>query len=186
MLDQWMDTFDWEPEHMRHVSLLCLKLFDALKPLHNLSEEDRFLLQAAALVHDVGFPQDEAMHHKISKKLILNKTFPGLDARRHSLIALLARYHRKSKPKLKHKLFAGLDSGDRERVRKLAAMLRIADGLDRSHTQNIQNLVCQIGGHNITISFSSYHNPFEELYAARKKAGLFEEVFQKKVMFQCV
>jgi len=186
ILDKWMDFFDWEPEHMRHVSRLSVKLFDQLKSLHQLSDQDRFLLQAGALVHDVGFPQDEANHHKISQRLILDKTFPGLEERQRSIIALLARYHRKGKPKKKHKLFAALESGDQERVRKLAALLRIADGLDRSHTQNIQNLDCKIGDHSITISFSSFHNPFEELYAVRKKASLFEEVFHKKLMFQCV
>ena len=186
ILAEWMDSFDWEPEHMRHVSRLSVKLFDQLQPLHQLSKQDRFLLEAGALVHDVGFPQDEANHHKISQHLILDKTFPGLENNQRHIIALLARYHRKAKPKKKHKLFAALLPVDQERVRKLAALLRIADGLDRSHTQNIQNLDCKIGDRSITLSFSSFHNPFEELYAVRKKAALFEEVFHKKMMFQCV
>jgi len=186
IIGQWMNSFDWEPEHMRHVSRLSVKLFDQLKSIHQLSEEDRFLLQAGALVHDVGFPQDEANHHKLSQRLVLAKKFPGLQDRQQSIIALVARYHRKATPKKKHKFFAALDPGDQERVEKLAALLRIADGLDRSHTQNIQNLKCRIGDHSITISFSSFHNPFEELYAVRKKASLFEEVFHKKLMFQCV
>ena len=148
-LDKWMTTFGWEPQHMRQVAKLAVLLFDKLTPLHRLCDEDRFLLEAAAIVHDVGFPQDEAKHHKRSFSLIMSHTFPGVTPLQQKIIALLARYHRKAEPKMKHKAFASLSDEERMRVEKLAAILRIADGLDRSHTSVIHNLDCSFKKYGI-------------------------------------
>ncbi len=185
-LDKWMTTFGWEPEHMRQVARLAVSLFDRLTPLHRLGAEDRFLLEAAAIVHDVGFPSDEARHHKRSFSLIMGRTFPGIDARQQAIIALLARYHRKAEPKMKHTAFAALTEEDRLRVERLAAILRIADGLDRTHTNAVRSLDCRIEDAQVTISLKTPRNPIDELFAGRKKAALFEKVFRRKVVFDVV
>jgi len=197
ILDEWMSTFNWEPGHMRQVARLAVRIFDELTDLHGLSDEDRFLLEGAALVHDVGFGMDPfekglakalsnpaASHHKHSRDLILGHDFPGLDNRQKTIIALLARYHRKAPPKRKHKLFGKLGKSDRERVKKLAALLRIADGLDRSHTRVVEDLHCRLEEKHVAFVLKAYRNPGSEMYGARKKSALFEDIFQRKLVLE--
>ncbi|MCX7000989.1 MAG: HD domain-containing protein [Candidatus Sumerlaeota bacterium] len=183
ILDTWMTTFGWDPEHMRQVARLSVVLFDGLSPLHRLDTEERFLLEAAAIVHDVGFLIDEKNHHKESFRAIMNADFPGLDEERKTIIALLARYHRQTKPKMKHKYFAALPPVKRKHVQKLAAILRIADGLDRSHTNAVSRVSCKIGESDVAFILHVRVNSSAELYAAQKKASLFEEVFSRHVIF---
>jgi exopolyphosphatase/guanosine-5'-triphosphate,3'-diphosphate pyrophosphatase len=182
-LDSWMTTFGWDPEHMRQVARLSVALFDGLSPLHRLDTEERFLLEASAIVHDVGFLIDEENHHKESFRAIMNADFPGLDEERKTIIALLARYHRRTKPKMKHKYFAALPPVKREHIQKLAAILRIADGLDRSHTNAVNSVSCKIGETDVAFILHVRGNPSAELYAAQKKASLFEEIFSRRATF---
>jgi len=183
ILETWMTTFGWDPEHMRQVTRLSVALFDALLPLHRLDAEERFLLEAAAIVHDVGFLINENNHHKESFRAIMNADFPGLDDEQKIIIALLARYHRRTKPKMKHKYFASLPAVKRIHVQKLAAILRIADGLDRSHTNAINSVSCKIEETDVAFILHVRVNPSAELYAAQKKASLFEEIFSRHVIF---
>jgi exopolyphosphatase/guanosine-5'-triphosphate,3'-diphosphate pyrophosphatase len=113
----------------------------------------------------------------------MNADFPGLDEERKTIIALLARYHRRTKPKMKHKYFAALPPMKRKCVQKLAAILRIADGLDRSHTNAVNSVSCKIGETDIAFILHVRVNSSAELYAAQKKASLFEEVFSRHVIF---
>ncbi|MBN1900105.1 HD domain-containing protein [Candidatus Sumerlaeota bacterium] len=183
-MQKWMMSFDWEPEHMTQVAQLSTRIFDQLKPLHNLGEEERFLLEAAALMHDIGFLVDESNHHKISRDMILEHEFPGVDARRKMLIALIARYHRKSIPKLEHKGFSRLDARDQDIVILLSAILRLADGLDRSHNDIVKDLECIIQSGVITIRLKTRGEYSLERYGGEKKKPLLEDVFGRKVVFE--
>jgi exopolyphosphatase/guanosine-5'-triphosphate,3'-diphosphate pyrophosphatase len=182
--EQWMRSFDWEPDHMIQVARLSTKLFDQLKPLHNLGMEERFLLEAAALTHDIGFQINESSHHKISRDLILEHDFPGIEERPRQIIALIARYHRKSVPKLKHKDFDSLDSKDQDLVILLSAILRLADGLDRSHNSIIKDIDCRIQSGVIAICLKTRGESSLERYGGEKKKPLIEDVFGKKVIFE--
>lgn len=183
-IEQWMRSFDWAPEHMIQVARLSTMIFDQLKSLHKLGEQERFILEAAALAHDIGFLVNESSHHKTSRDLILENDFPGIDERSKGMIALVARYHRKAVPKMKHKAFASLDSGDRKRVARLAAILRVADGLDRSHNNIVKELDCSIQSGLITIRLKTRGEYSLDRYGGEKKKSLFEEVFGKKLVFE--
>ena len=100
------------------------------------------------------------------------------------MIALVARYHRKAVPKMKHKAFASLDSGDRECVTRLSAILRVADGLDRSHNRVIKDLDCSIHSNSITIRLKTRGDYSFERYGGEKKKSLFEDVFGKRLVFE--
>ncbi len=183
-ITEWTGTIGWETEHMRQVCRLAQILFDDLKPLHNLTADDRFLLTAAALAHDVGFMTDEDRHHKESFRMIMERDIPGITPIEKTIIALVARYHRKSGPKPKHEAWSALPEKDRERVKKLAAILRIADGLDRSHNSAVESVECRISEHHVIMHLAARRDIAAEIYGARKKAGLFEEVFSRGVILE--
>jgi exopolyphosphatase/guanosine-5'-triphosphate,3'-diphosphate pyrophosphatase len=183
-MERWMRTFDWEPDHMIQVARLSVKLFDQLISLHNLGMEERFLLEAASLMHDIGFLIDESIHHKISRDMILEHDFTGIDERRRLIIALIARYHRKSVPKLKHKGFSSLDPRDQDMVTLLSSILRLADGLDRSHNNIVRDLSCTIQSGTIIINLKTRGESSLERYGGEKKKPLLEDVFGKKVVLE--
>lgn len=122
--------------HAEHITDLALELFDGLTRLHLLNGEDRELFEAASLLHNVGIFVSHSAHHHHSYYLIRNSEhLTGFTEREIEIIAQVARYHRKSAPKLKHAGFASLHTVDQDKVRWMAAMLRVAIGLDRSNRQ---------------------------------------------------
>jgi exopolyphosphatase/guanosine-5'-triphosphate,3'-diphosphate pyrophosphatase len=128
-------AMDEDPDHSRQVARLALQLFDGTRARHGLDDEARELLEAAALLCNVGLFLSHAGHHKHSYYVIRNTDrLPGFTDHEVELIALVARYHRKSEPKPKHDEFSVLDEDDQRLVRTLAGLLRVAIGLDRSHS----------------------------------------------------
>ncbi len=142
-----------EPQHVEHVATLALQLFDGLAALHGLGLEERFLLHAAALLHDIGWSlaKDGKRHHKLSARIIMEHPWPTIPPDMVHRMACIARYHRKSPPRAHHTLFAMLSDGDRNQVRKLAALLRIADGLDRPHLQRVRQVEARIVPEGVTL-----------------------------------
>lgn len=132
---------DEEPEHSAQVARLALALFDATAPLHGLDEGWREYLEAAAVLANVGLFISHARHHLHSYYIIRNsERLVGFTDREVELIALLARYHRKSAPKPSHPEFARLWPTDQRGVRVAAGILRVAIGLDRSHTGVVRSV----------------------------------------------
>src|SRR5690606_1969419 len=128
-------AMDEDPDHSRQVARLALRLFDETRDHHGLDDEARELLEAAALLCNVGLFLSHSGHHKHSYYVIRNTDrLPGFTDHEVELIALVARYHRKSEPKPKHDEFSALDEDDQRLVRTPAGLLRIAIGLDRSHS----------------------------------------------------
>jgi exopolyphosphatase/guanosine-5'-triphosphate,3'-diphosphate pyrophosphatase len=181
-IEQWMRTFGWEPEHALHVRDLVLQFFDQLRPLHGLDEEARWVLEAAAVVHDIGFSIDDVKHHKHSYKLIRAGEFPGFQPSQQEVIANLARYHRKAHPKPTHKGFARLSTENRELVQRLAPLLRLADGLDRSHTASVRTVDCRLHGRRLVVGVSGAGEVGFDVWGAQRKRGLFEEVYGLEVV----
>lgn len=129
-----MNSCDEDPAHSEHVAHLALQLFDATAHLHHLGPESRALLEAAALLANVGLLISHSQHHKHSYYLIRNSDrLVGFTDGEIELVAQIARYHRKSSPKSSHPDWAGLPDDERQMVRVAAGLLRIAIGLDRSH-----------------------------------------------------
>ncbi len=130
------NSYHEDLRHAEHITDLALELFDGLCELHGLDEEDRELFEAASLLHNVGIFISHSAHHRHSYYIIRNSEhLTGFTEREIEIIAQVARYHRKSAPKLKHADFASLSRIDQDKVRWMAAMLRVAIGLDRSNRQ---------------------------------------------------
>jgi exopolyphosphatase/guanosine-5'-triphosphate,3'-diphosphate pyrophosphatase len=112
---------------------------------------------------------------------------PGFTEREQEIVANVARYHRKSPPSLRHAEYKSLDEGDRKTVSKLAAILRIADGLDRDHSQSVQEVQCSQKDQGITITLKSGHRAAStelDIWGAERKKDLFEEIYQMPVTFE--
>jgi CHAD domain-containing protein len=168
----------YEMEHAQHVTRLALRLFEALQPLHGLGAQERLWLEWGALLHDIGWIEGAQQHHKTSLRLILDSALLPLSPRERLLVAAVARYHRRALPSNKHKHFAALDSADKQRVRVLAGILRVADGLDRTHRGLVADLSCDVAPEQIVVRCTSNGDSAEEYRAARDKGRLFEAVFQ--------
>jgi putative phosphoesterase len=173
---------DYEKEHTHHVTDLALRLFDELRPLHQLGLEDRFWLRYGALLHDIGWVKGQKKHHKTALRLILKKLDGPFDDRERHFIGSIARYHRRALPKAKHDHFAALSPVDQYRVTVLAALLRVADGLDRTHNNVVQDLSCRISPQQITIHCDVWMYPIPEREKALSKGDLLERTFDRELV----
>ncbi|MDY0340294.1 MAG: Ppx/GppA phosphatase family protein [Coriobacteriia bacterium] len=163
--------------HAEHVRYLALQLFDDLVPDLGLAPDDRPLLEAAALLHDVGHHVAYEDHHKHSFHLISHADLPGFTAVEVRLIAAIARYHKGSRPKSRHDAIQGFDAGEVDRVSGLAALLRLADGLDRSRGQRVRSINVLREGDRLVLCIDGTP-PFDiEIAGALRKADLAESIW---------
>src|SRR5581483_11025543 len=169
--------------HAEHVARLALDLFRGTRPLHNLPNSDGELLEFAALLHDIGFHIAPSKHHKHAAYLIANTELKGSSDDEVQILSLTARYHRKATPREAHEPYGKLPSALKERVRVLASLLRVADGLDRGYAQRVRSVRCKINDKNVELTLSAAGDPEIEVWGARRKGDLFEEVFGKKLRF---
>ena len=167
----------FDEEHATHVARLAGSLFDQLQKVHRLDAADRRMLLAAAVLHDVGIFIGHKKHHKHSLYVISQSEIPEFTPREIGVIANVARYHRKGVPAPHHDAYTGLDSEDRERVVKLASLLRIADALDREHVQAVRGLKATAGKNRLTLELDAAGDLLLERWALRRKAGLFADTF---------
>jgi exopolyphosphatase/guanosine-5'-triphosphate,3'-diphosphate pyrophosphatase len=180
----------YEENHCRHVAHLAGMIFDQLDEYFPASPEqlakgkstwsergNRLFLEAAALLKDVGYLISYSAHHHHAYHLIIHSDLAGFSPRELQIVANIARYHRKARPRLKHANFASLPKPDRELVCRLAAILRIADGLDRNRLQNVQAVKVQIEDGVAKFELSASENPAVEIWGAESKSDLFERVF---------
>lgn len=171
--------------HARQVARLAEMVFEELKPLHGLGRREGVYLRAAAFLHDIGWIYGNERHHKTSRDLIEKDRSLPLDRRERAFVALIARYHRGSLPEMSHKVFKDLTSYEQETVSVLAACLRIADGLDRTHGALVERLEGTVGPGKITLSAYPALEGTDltaELAAARTKADLLERIFGRAVV----
>ncbi|MBZ0201505.1 MAG: Ppx/GppA family phosphatase [Ignavibacteria bacterium] len=178
------ENFRIEKEHSAHVTGLALKIFDLTKKLHKLGNIEREYLEAATILHEVGGFVSHSQHHRHSYYIIRNAEMLGFTENEKEIIANVARYHRKSHPKAKHADYVKLSAEDQLVIRKLAAILRVADGLDRSHTSSIKEIECTIVDKRIVFTLHGDEANIElEKWGAESKKQLFEEVFGVEVVF---
>ena len=172
---------DSEPEHAFHVHELSMMLFEATQPIHHLKNKEAILLEAAAWLHDTGYRVDAERHHKCSRDIILGLNLPGFSSTDIAVIACVARYHRKGHPRPDHKVYRDLGRKRQELVRKLAAILRIADGLDRTHLGASRRLSTKQEDGVLLISVEQEPASPADLWGGLRKRALFEEVFGLRV-----
>ncbi|MGQ9609080.1 MAG: metallophosphoesterase family protein [bacterium] len=171
----------YESEHTNQVINLSLKLFDELQSLHNLSTKERFWLHNAAILHDIGWIEGQKKHHKTALRIILEDPSLLLTERERLIVGSIARYHRAALPKKKHKHFMSLEKSERKIVKMLSAILRVADGLDRSHQSIVQDLSCDITQDQINI-LCSVKRPSEiDRQTALNKGDLMQNVFERNL-----
>lgn len=176
--------FAFDEAHARHVAELSRQLFRALQDVHRLEPRYELILYIAALLHEIGNFVSHVNHHKHSKYLILNSDLFGLSQGDLLLVALVARYHRRSKPKSSHAGYASLDRDRRIAVSKMAALLRVADALERSHSQRFRELRCEREGDLLVIAVPDVDDLSLEQLALKQKGALFEEVFGLQPMLR--
>lgn len=169
--------FGYEEAHAHSVARFAESIFDEVAQEAGLTRNHRTLLSAAALLHDVGYHIAHEGHHKHALYLIRNSELTGFSEAERDVIANVARYHRGSTPKEKHQEFSKLNETDRETVRGLASILRVADALDRSHEGRVRALSCAREGETFQLTLACEGDCEREAAAAKSKGGLFEEVF---------
>jgi exopolyphosphatase/guanosine-5'-triphosphate,3'-diphosphate pyrophosphatase len=186
----------FEAAHAKHVTGLALSIFDQLREqIHaglevrapegmRFDDEARLLLEAASLLHDVGYLINYAQHHKHSYHLIVHADLPGLTTRQVRVVANVARYHRAAEPKQRHRTFAALSDADQGLVRGLSGILRIADGLDRTHMQKVRAVRVRVEGGAAQFEVDSETEPSVDMWGAVRKGGLFEDSLGVRAHFE--
>ena len=170
--------------HHRTVARLSLMLFDSLQPLHRLSAHERTLLEAAGMLHDIGWIEGAKRHNARSARRIFSDETLPFDFPDRSAIGLIALSHRGQVRIETHPLFTLLSREYREKVLRLAAIIRVADVLDFLHTGAVQEIHCIIGSRECTFDVVAPGDVAKEKERARSKAGLFSRVFERELVIR--
>lgn len=178
--------FRWDQRHVQHVTAMALQLFDVCRPLHHLDLPRRELLEYASLLHDIGYYISRESHHKHSLYLIRQADWHGFLPEEIDIMANVSRYHRRSLPKEKHIFFSRLSEDNRRLVRQLASFLRLANGLDRSHYQNVKRLRAELDDKQLHLFIETIGDPQLEIWAGRRASDLFEATFKRSVRITAV
>ncbi len=168
-------------EHSQHVARLAASLFDQTTPLHELGDADREMLEYAALLHDIGQHVSRKGHHRHAAYLVENAQLRGFAPEEIDLLAALVRHHRRGEIKTSEPRAAALDKASRDRLRKLTALLRLADGLDRGRRGAVQAIDVSIGADLVVLRLEARDEAELELWGLRRRRELFEKVFRRDV-----
>ena len=169
--------YGYEEAHARRITKFAEQLFDCLASEHGMTRHERTLLSAAALLHDVGYHIAHDGHHKHTLYLIRSSELTNFSEAERDVIANVARYHCGAPPRKRHRDFAALGEQDQLTVRRLGAILRVADALDRSHDGRVEEISCARDGGKLKVEMLSALPCDREALAARQKSDLFGRVF---------
>jgi exopolyphosphatase / guanosine-5'-triphosphate,3'-diphosphate pyrophosphatase len=187
LIREFAERCQSDRRHIEHVRLLSLNLFDLLGDKLDAGEEERGILEAASLLHDVGQLVSYRKHHQHSCQLIMHAERLPFSARERRLVALVSRYHRGREPRKKHPEFAALSKGDKALVRRLAGMLRIAEGLDRGHSSIVEKVVVELCPTRVTIKAVPRYAGADlslECWGAQEQARLLARVMAREVLVE--
>ncbi len=171
--------FDYNEGHSSQVTRLAMRLFDELGGLHGLGAVERFWLQYAGILHDIGWIEGQKGHHKASLRIILAEPHLPFDERERNIVGSIARYHRRKLPNKGHPSFAALQRGERQKVKALSAILRVADGLDFTQQSLVKDITCEVSPEQVTINCAVSGEAETEKERAMEKGDLFEKVFNR-------
>ncbi|MBN2810332.1 HD domain-containing protein [Treponema zuelzerae] len=166
-----------DEDHSRYVTRIALGLYNCLEAELGLDRHARLILEVAAILHDVGSFIRPADHHLHSQYIIAHSDIFGLNKDDMNILSNVVRYHRAEKPNPGHHAYATLARQDRTMVLKLSALLRIADALDRGHSQHIEDFDIELSKDTLYLRARGTHDVTLERMALEEKADLFEEIF---------
>jgi exopolyphosphatase/guanosine-5'-triphosphate,3'-diphosphate pyrophosphatase len=187
LLREFVERCQGDRRHVEHVRHLALQLFDELGGLLECEPGDRALLEAAGLLHDVGQLVSYRRHHRHSYQLIMHADRLPFQPRDRALVALLSRYHRKSGPRKKHEEFAALPAEDQALVRRLSAILRVADGLDRGHTGLVASVRAHVNPERVLLQAVPAAPGADlslECWGATRKSDVLEKLLDRNVVIE--
>jgi exopolyphosphatase/guanosine-5'-triphosphate,3'-diphosphate pyrophosphatase len=178
------ERYNYLPAHGAHVAKLALELFDATVTRHQLGQREREWLEYGAVLHDIGTHISYERHHKHSDYLIRNGGLRGFDPDEVDIIGLIARYHRQATPKKAHEGYCDLSRDLRRTVKLLGAMVRLAEGLDRSHAQVIARLTVSEADDALSCGLVAAGDAEIELWAAGRHAAPLAEALGTTIRFE--
>lgn len=187
LLREFAERCQCDRRHIEQVRLLALRLFDQLGPELECSQSERDLLEAAALLHDVGQLVSYRRHHRHSYQLIMHADRLSLSQRERSIVALVSRYHRKRGPSRKHAEFAALPAAEQAIVRRLSGLLRVADGLDRGHTAVVERVEAILAPGSCTIRVAPRLQGADlslEAWGAARKSDVLAKALGREVLVE--
>lgn len=176
-IDQFAERCGVDLVHGQHVARLAGSIYAQLCGPWGMDPADQLLLEQSAKLQDVGYLINYEQHHKHSYHMIMNSHLPGMTPHDLELIANVARYHRGARPKKKHANFKALSKPDQQRVKRLAAILRLAGGFDRSHSQQVTDVNVEFRDGAIRLLAVASTLPEVDLWGAQKRVAIFERVF---------
>lgn len=174
----------WNRCHSEYTAFLCLLLFDKLRPQHQLEIRYRELLEYASLLHNIGSFISISSHHKHGQYIIQNAELRGFSPSEIEIIGHVVRYHRKSPPSDKHTGYVSLKPAHKRAVDLLSGIMRLANGLERGHRQNVYDVDVEIGESSILIKISCRYEPDIEVWAANLLKGWLETVLRKTIVIE--
>ncbi|MCL2600014.1 MAG: HD domain-containing protein [Treponema sp.] len=174
--------YHYDEPHSRHVADLCMILFDALVKEHGMNRRQRVVLETAALLHDIGTFIRSSGHNRHGQYIVSNSEIFGLSRDELDIIANVVRYHRGDPPAESDIEYISLHREERILVLKMASILRVADALDRGHSQQIKNLTVERRTSTLALHAKGVYDLSLELISIEEKADLFQEVFGYKVV----
>jgi exopolyphosphatase/guanosine-5'-triphosphate,3'-diphosphate pyrophosphatase len=177
-----MRKYRGDERHALHVTDLALRLFDFLQDDHGLDSRQRLLLQVAGILHDIGTFINFSSHHKHGQYVINSSDIFGLHRQELSVVSNVVRYHRRATPQPSHRYYASLPPADRMVVNKLAALLRVADALDRGHQQRIGDLDLELEGDELIVRVRNAGDVSLERFGIETKAQMLEDVYGYKTV----
>lgn len=190
-IQKLVETYCNKQKHAQEVKRLSLIIFQEInEKIKNFSEEEKKLLEAAALLHDIGYSIEEKNHHKHTQKIILEYEILEFTPRQQLILSCICRYHKGELPdKQTHQIYSTLDKKERKTVKQLGGILKIADGLENKKLGEITNIKLIYDKKNnisefiLTLKISDTDNKSNIMRAIRKK-DLFEIGFKTQVIFK--
>lgn len=173
------ERFTFDPVHAKQVARLAVRLFDDLKVVHHQSRRYRILLEVAALLHDVGYAIHRQRHHRHSQYIIENADIAGLTERERLLVSRLSRYHRRTPPKKGHAGLSGLGKDEVKVIQQLAPLLRLADALDRSHHDMVDDVSATADPESIHLVVKAKRGAPLEAWDAQREAPVVQQFYDR-------
>jgi len=187
LMREFVERCQGDRRHVEHVRVLARQLFDLLSQPLGAAPDEWLILEAASLLHDVGQLVSYRKHHRHSYQLIMHAERLDLSARDRGLVALVSRYHRRKGPSRKHPEFAALNAEDQGVVRRMSALLRVADGLDRGHTSNVDRVTVALTPEEVAIEVAPRVAGADlslECWGAERKSNVLAKVLERDVVIR--